>query len=572
MSRKIKYNPILEERKFTDFPTIVKDNALLYGDAPVYSYYEGKTILQISYKDFYENILALGTSFAKLGLSGKTIAVIGMGHPAYMTTYHAAVWSGGIIVPMDKEISDEELVNFLELSNAAAIVYTPDQCARFETIREKMTTLEYFVSVDNSATKPNDKCLYFNELISEGKSLLENGDTAFTDTFVNGCDVEKCSAIIFSSGTTGTSKGIMLSQKNICSNTVSCVEAFLFVTPGTKILSVLPMNHTYEVTTVHFAAQSLGTHTLLNNSLKYVLRNLKVFEPDLLVLVPLFVQTIQKKIQDELKAKGLEKKVAGVAKISNALLHTGIDLRSKLFGQIVEALGGKLKYIVCGGAPLGKDSVNFFKSIGIEILEGYGITECSPLLAVNRLYDIKPGSVGMPALGCEVMIDKENETDETGEILAKGDNVMLGYYNNPEATAAVFTEDGWFRTGDIGYTDKKGRIFITGRKKNVIILSNGKNIFPEEIEEYLGKCEEIAECIVVGKENKLGEVVITALVFPNYDFLTDKNDDEVLESIRTAVDKINKKLPTYKQVHNVEIRKTEFEKTTSRKIKRYKAQ
>ena len=571
MARKSK-NTILTDRKFNDFPSIVKENAEIYGDLPVYSYYEGKEIVQISYKDFYENILALGTSFAKLGLSGKTIAVIGMGHAAYMETYHASVWSGGIIVPMDKEISDEELVNFLKVSDASAIVYTPDQLKRFESLREKITNVDYFISVDQSATKINEKCLYFNDLILEGKELLSQNDTSFTDTFKDGCDVEKCSAIIFSSGTTGTSKGIMLSQKNICSNTVSCIEAFTFVEKGTKILSVLPMNHTYEVTTVHFAAQALGTHTMLNNSLKYVLRNMKIFAPDLLILVPLFVQTIMKKIQDELKAKGLEKKVAGVIKMSDALLKTGIDLRGKLFGQIIAAFGGNLRYIVCGGAPLGKDAVGFFKSIGVDILEGYGITECSPLVAVNRLNDIKPGSVGIPAFGCQVMIDKESEDAETGEILVKGDNVMLGYFNNTEATEAVFTQDGWFKTGDIGFTDKKGRIYITGRKKNVIILSNGKNIFPEEIEEYLGKCEQIAECVVVGKDNKLGETVITALVFPNYDLFVDKTDEEVLEAIKDSVDKINKKLPTYKQVHSVEIRRTEFEKTTSRKIKRYKAQ
>ncbi len=572
MGKTNKFSKILEERSFADFPTLVKANAELYGDLPVYSYFEGKNIVEMSYKNFYNNILALGTSFANLDLSGKTIAVIGMAHPAYMTTYHAATWGGGIIVPMDKEISDDEVVNFLKLSETSAVVYMVDQVKRFEAIKEKLPEIKYFISVDPSAVKTDDRCLYFDEVVSEGKKSLENGDTSFTDIYKDGCDTEKCSAIIFSSGTTGTSKGIMLSQKNICSNTCSCVEAFTFVTKGTKILSVLPMNHTYEVTTVHFAAQFLGTHTLLNNSLKYVLRNIKLFQPDLLILVPLFVQTIQKKIQDELRSKGLEKKVSTVAKVSNALLYTGIDLRSKLFGQIVAALGGKLSHIVCGGAPLGKDAVNFFKSIGIEILEGYGITECSPLLAVNRLNDITPGSVGLPAYGCEVKIDKDSEEAETGEILAKGDNVMLGYYKNPEATADVFTEDGWFRTGDIGYTDKKGRVYITGRKKNVIILSNGKNIFPEEIEEYLGKCEEIAECVVVGKDNKLGETVITALVFPNYDLLAGKNDDEVLETIKSSVDAINKKLPTYKQVHSVEIRKTEFEKTTSRKIKRYKAQ
>ncbi len=572
MSYKYYNKGILDRRQFTDLPTIIKENTDEYGDMNLYSYFVGKEIFKKTYKEFYNDILALGTAFAHISLSGKTVAVIGQAHPAFMTAYHATVWGGGVVVPMDKEISDDELVNFLNISEASAVVYMPDQCKRFEALKERLPAIEYFISVDGGADTADVRTKLYEDLINDGSSALANEDTSFTGLFANGCDTEKCCAIIFSSGTTGTSKGIMLSQGNLCAATKAAVNAFTFIKPGWKTLSVLPMNHTYEVTCTHLAAQVVGLDVLLNNSLKYVLRNMKMYEPDLLVLVPLFVQTIMKKIQDELKSKGLEKKVSAVSKLSNALLFAGIDVRSKFFGQIIAAFGGKLKLIVCGGAPLGKDAVLFFRSIGVDILEGYGITECSPLVAVNDLKDITPGSVGPAVYGCEVKIDKDSEKAETGEILVKGGNVMLGYYKNPEATADVFTEDGWFRTGDIGYTDKKGRLYITGRKKNVIILSNGKNIFPEEIEEYLGKCDEIAETVVVGKENKLGETVITALVYPNYDLFKEKSDEEVLEAIKATVDAVNKKLPTYKQIHNVEIRKTEFEKTTTKKIKRHKIQ
>ena len=363
----------------------------------------------------------------------------------------------------------------------------------------------------------------------------------------------------------------MLCQKNLCTNIASAANAIDFIEKGTRLVSVLPMNHTYEVTCCHFAAQFYGASVFLNDNLKYVLRNFQNFKPQVLVLVPLFVETMHKKIWSEIRSKGKEKLVRRMIKISNALRKIGIDLRSKFFAQILNALGGELQGIVCGGAPLNPQLIQDFSDFGIDILEGYGITECSPLLAVNEIGKQRMRSVGPAVQNVKIRIDKENETDETGEIVAYGDNVMLGYYRNEEATKAVFTEDGWFCTGDIGYMDKDGYVYITGRKKNVIILSNGKNIFPEEIEEYLAQISIISESVVVGKPLPgSDDIVITALVYPDYEQLGSLSADEVYTKVKDEIDNVNRNLPQYKQIRQVIIRETEFEKTTSRKIKRYK--
>ena len=261
-------------------------------------------------------------------------------------------------------------------------------------------------------------------------------------------------------------------------------------------------------------------------------------------------------------------KVRGAMKISNALLKLGIDKRDKFFGQITGAFGGELRSIICGGAPIAPEIIKDFNAFGICVLEGYGITECAPLVAVNRPGEERYHSVGRPVPGCEVRIDK-TEGEETGEILVKGNNVMIGYYKNEEATRDAFTDDGWFRTGDIGYLDSDGYIYITGRKKNVIILSNGKNVFPEEVEGYLYKCDLINECVVIGRENANGEIVITAVVYPEYEKLADKSADEIHDIIKEQINVINRDLPSFKQVREVEIRDVEFEKTTSKKIKRF---
>ena len=287
------------------------------------------------------------------------------------------------------------------------------------------------------------------------------------------------------------------------------------------------------------------------------------------MLVPLFVETMHKKIWAEIKKKGIEKQVKVAIGFNNAFLFCGIDIRKKMFKEIIDSFGGNLKSIVCGGAPLSPQLIKDFYAFGITVLEGYGITECAPLVAVNSPGKVRFHSVGQPVYGCTVKIDKD-ENDETGEILVKGENVMMGYYKNPEATKEVFTEDGWFRTGDIGYMDKDGYIYITGRKKNVIILSNGKNVFPEEIEEYLAPIDIIEECVVMARENEKGELTITAITVPNMALLEGKNDEEITELIKARIDAVNKKLPTYKQIHRIELRHEPFERTTSKKIQRFK--
>ena len=562
-------NRLVDKRPIPNLSVLIKENAELYADFPCYVYKEKKAVKEYSYRALYQNSIYFGAALEKLGLLGKPVAVIGEADPMYMTTYYAVVNGNGIIIPLDKEITDDEIVNFLVLSEAVAVIYTAGQNGRIAALADRLPNVEKFIPVAaEKETVECDRITAYSEMLKTGAEFVASGNSHYTEIEI---DTEKCCSIIFTSGTTGTSKGVMLCQKNLCSNATSAANAIDFIERGTRLVSVLPMNHTYEVTCCHLAAQFYGASVFLNDSLKYVLRNFQNYKPQVLVLVPLFVETMHKKIWSEIRAKGKEKLVRRMIKISNALRKIGIDLRTKFFSQILNALGGELQGIVCGGAPLNPQLIKDFDDFGIDVLEGYGITECAPLLAVNELGKSRPRSVGPAVLNVKVRIDKEKESDETGEIVAYGPNVMLGYYRNEEATKAVFTDDGWFCTGDIGYMDQDGYIYITGRKKNVIILSNGKNIFPEEIEEYLAQIEIIAESVVVGKPlPDTDDIVITALVYPDYEQLQGLDADAIYNKVKDAIDNINRELPQYKQIRQILIRETEFEKTTSRKIKRYK--
>lgn len=559
---------VFEEKSVTDLRQLVVTSAERYAEKDLYLYSRNKEKFSYKYKDLLNNMNYLGTAFMKLGIMGGTVAVIGDSHPMYFTTYYATVNGNGIIIPLDKELADDEIVNFLNLANADAIVYNESFNNRIAKYADRLPNIKYFIPIYADTEKEvNDRTRSMDEVLALGKEALDAGETGYLDVEI---DREKCCAIIFTSGTTGTSKGVMLSQKNLAFATNSSCVTMSFMTCHTSLLSVLPPNHTYEMTCGHLAATNKGMTSYLNESLKYVTKNLAAFKPTTLTLVPLFVETFHKRIWDNIKAKGMEKKVRLVIKLSKVL---PLKTRKKIFGEILSALGGRLEYIVCGGAPIDKQIIKDFRAFGIRVLEGYGITECSPLVAVNIAGHERFGSVGWAVDGCKVKIDPEEGQMQgkyqIGEILVKGDNVMLGYYNNPEATAEVFTEDGWFRTGDYGYIDDQDYIFITGRKKNIIILSNGKNIYPEEIEGYLAHIDMIKECVVVGQENASGEVVITALVYPDPDKREGRSDEEILSAIKSEINEVNKKLPVFKQVRDVVLRDTEFEKTTSRKIKRH---
>ena len=378
------------------------------------------------------------------------------------------------------------------------------------------------------------------------------------------------SIMLFTSGTTGTSKIVMLSQKNIAT-VINCARVPLAkFTEDDVLLSVLPVHHTYELTCGIFCAMDHGCKICINDSIKHVSKNLKKYKPTGMAVVPLYVEVFYNNIMKTVRKQGIEKTFNFAIKASTAAKKVNIDLSKKLFGKVMEAFGGRLNKLVCGGAALRPELVATFRAIGVEIVQGYGITECAPLVSVVPFGMYNPKSCGKIVESMQVFIDKENPSDEFGEIVVKGPNVMLGYYNNEQATKEVLSDNGWFYTGDYGYVDKKGYLYITGRKKNIIVLQDGKNVFPEEIEEYLGAIPHIKECVVVGRQ-KDNDLSITALVYPDFEYTDSiglKSKEEVYNAIREQINNMNRKLVGYKRIMALEFMDEEFEKTPSKKIKR----
>lgn len=572
--RRIIMNQLPNRKKLTRPDPIVNNvNDLLdyiasYGDKVVYKYFENNKLKEMTYIEFHRMSCQVSAAFTEMGLVGKRAAVIGDTSPQWLATYVGALAAGTVIVPMDKELALPEIENFLALVDAEAIVYSKGFNEKFASTMDTHPSLKCFIPItpDKDAA-PCEKVLPFDEFIAKGQAAIESGYTVKKHE-----NIEEVCEMLFTSGTTGTSKCVMLSQKNICSAITSAASTVLFSSEDT-IVSVLPVHHTYELMCL-MAAMSLGMEIGINDTLRHVMKNFALFKPTGLVLVPMFVTTIYKRIWSEAERTGRAGTLRKGLKLSKALRSCGIDIRRKLFKPVIDSLGGRLDHIICGGAKLNPELILAFEDFGISIFEGFGITECSPLVAVTPYTKRKLGTIGPSVPCCEIRIDPNGEkTDEgydLGEIQVKGDNVMLGYYNNPEANAAVFTEDGWFRTGDVGYLDSDKYVYITGRIKFVIVLENGKNVFPEEVEEYLDSIDTISECCVIGRKSDEGdEVILTAVIYPDYSkFPSDVDDDTVYETIKKEINATNKKLPTYKQVKAIEIRKTEFEKTTTKKIKR----
>lgn len=566
-----------EPKEIKSLRDLVETSAELYGDKILYIYKRGEARYSFSYNDYRRDLYRLGEGMSRIGLMGRTVAVIGESCPEYMTAYIAAVSGGGVIVPLDCDLGHAEIARFADLSGAEAVFYTEQFNDVLPSLAEQMPQVRYFIPIapaegsdttDGSSSAGDAVILPYSELLALGDKAMEEGDRSFLDYDCT-ADMSQMSALLFTSGTTGTSKGVMLSHANLVASVNAASRGTIFG-PDNTFVDLLPMHHSYEITCGHLGAANLGGTVYINDSLKNTLRSITTFKPDSLIVVPLYVETMHKRIWAEIARKGMTRRVRALMKASSAMHRAGIDIRRKLFKQILDGLGGNLRYIICGGAPLSPELVRDFDAFGIEICEGYGITECSPLIAVNRHGKVRLRSVGQPVDNCEVRI-ADPSADGTGEIEARGRNVMLGYFGNEEATAEVFTEDGWFRTGDVGCMDADGYIYITGRKKNIIILSNGKNIFPEEIEEHLYTSPLIGECVVIGRKNSAGDTRITAVIYPSDEAveLEGKSEEEKLALIRDAVNTINRSLPVYKQVRDVELRSEEFEKTTTRKIKRF---
>ncbi len=551
-----------------DLRDLFRTDAELYPDKVAYYFFDRHRKQHTwTFSQLYENMNRVGAALYKLGLKEKRVAITGDQHPAWFCTFISVINGGGVAVPIDKDLHEDQLVSFVNWSCAEAIAYTSCFNGRMSALADKMETVKYLFAIDPSEEDLKDpRVISFEKLLEMGKEELEAGHTEYLSYPL---DLNAFCALLFTSGTTGTAKGVMLSHGNLTAATNASCQSMSYDDRNTFV-SILPPFHTYEITCGQFAILNLGASILINDSLKNVLRNIKDFKPNALMLVPRVVELMHKRVWDEIKKRGMEKKVRLAMAVNKPLLAMGIDVRKKLFGQITEAFGGELKSIVCGGAPISPEIIKDFYQFGITVLEGYGITECSPLVAVNSPGKVRFRSVGTPVVGCKVKIDK-TPGDQTGEILVQGDNVMMGYYENEEATKAVFTRDGWFRTGDIGYMDADGYVFITGRKKNVIILSNGKNVFPEELEEYLAASHDVLESVVVAADNAVGKTVLTAIVVPVPELL-DQSDDQLQARFQTLLDRINKNLPSYKQILGLKIRREEFEKNSSKKIMRYKIQ
>ncbi len=537
------------------------------GERIAFKYPVGKQFESLSYGDFAKKINAIAAGLSAMGLAGKRIAVIGETSPEWVAAYFATVACGGTIVPMDKELAIEEIQGFLAGVEAQAIFYAGSFNKKIaETVgnHPSLTAFIPFAPAEGDGEK--EQITPLEQLIALGEQAVADGYT------LPDRDPRDLAVMLFTSGTTGTSKCVMLCESNIITTAMAACASVNF-NGNDRTLSVLPLHHTYEMT-IMVASLTYGIQVGINDSLRNLMRNIAEIKPTALILVPLFVNTIYKRIWDSAKKRGKDKLLRRMIPVSNAMKKIGLDLRRKLFQSVLSAFGGDLEKIICGGAPLNPDMVKNFYAFGIQICEGYGITECSPLISVSPYFKQKRGSVGPAVPCCEARIADAAMGDkgyEEGEIQVKGSNVMLGYYNNDEANAGAFTEDGWYRTGDVGYMDEDGYIYITGRLKSVIVLENGKNVFPEEIEEYLESIEEIAECVVVGRKGEDGETVnLTAVVYPNRDLFPEgTTDEEIHAAIYQKILALNKKVASFKKIKDLELRAEEFEKTTSRKIKRH---
>lgn len=512
-----------------------------------------KEIIEKTYAEFYNEVFSLGTAIMKMGIEKKHVACIGLNSYKWLTVYLCILSSNNVFVPIDKDLPEGDIVNVVNHSDSQVIFCDKKYVEILQRNKDNMPNLERIISFEEE-----DGAESFDELLKKGKELFDGGDKCFLEAEAN--DVEDMKMILYTSGTTGMSKGVMLSEKNL----VSCVYHGLRVSTVFDVcLSVLPYHHTYESVCGILVSIHKGSTICINKNLKQVLNSLKLYKPTYIMLVPAFAELFYGKIKKNIRDGGKEKGFNILIRVSRFLRSLGIDVRKKLFAQIHEVFGGNMIKIVCGGAPIRPEIGQFFDDIGINLIAGYGITECSPLVSCNRDYFNDPATAGVCLPCIEVKIDAPNE-EGIGEIIVKGDTVMMGYYKSEELTKEAI-KDGWFYTGDYGMFTKKGQLVITGRKKNLIVLSNGKNVFPEEIENYISGIDEVKEVIVYSKKNEIGEErALTAKIY------LDPEMPVGVDELKKKINDVLQELPAYKQIREVIIVEEEFEKTTSNKIKRQK--
>ena len=561
-------NKLYEPEKIANFRELVERYSL-FGDKTAFAYKlspKDKEIIHITYKQFQNDIYCLGTALMSLGLEGKNVAIIAPNRYEWCTSYLATQIANMVTVPLDKALPDGEIENLILRSSAEAVIFDVKYLDVFQKIKkEQKSNLKYYICMD---FKEDSKEIYsYTRLLQSGKKLLDYGDTRLQNVKI---DNKKMAVMLFTSGTTAIAKAVELSQFNICEN-IYVIGCVCKVVPEDVFLSFLPLHHTFESTTTFLYGTYCGITVAFCDGLRYVVDNLKEYKVTGIVCVPLMLEAMYKKIEKEIAKKGKTRLVHIMTKVCNFLLKLGIDIRRTVFKEILDELGGHLRVIVYGAAPMDKKVAQGLTNLGINLLQGYGLTETSPVICAENDKYKKPGSCGFPMPNAEIRIDSPNDQG-IGEIKVKGTSVMLGYHHNKEATEEVL-KDGWFYTGDLGYFDKEGHLFITGRKKDVIVLKNGKNIYPQELEMLLSTLPYVAEVMVYGKPTKDGDLKICAKIVYQEDLLKqhfgDVPKEEYYSLIWNDVKKLNKTMPPYKYIREILVTDEPMIKTTTQKIKRH---
>lgn len=563
--------PIYQTRKINDLKDMMVQSASLFGSRDAFlikgknGEYYGKTYAQLK-----EELDAFGTALIDMGLKDKKIAILSQNRAEWCTTYLTVTGGVGVVVPLDRELPFNEIENLISRAGASAIVFSSKYAEDMAKLAGN-SNIDFFINMDLEEDEgPN--LLSLSGLIDKGRELVAAGDRRYLDAVI---DPDSMAALIFTSGTTDLAKGVMLSSKNIVSD-VRSVCSMLYLDETDSSISILPLHHTYECTANFLVMMYNGCCFSFNEGLKYIVQNMQETRPTILMLVPLILENMHKKIIKQASKSLLSKLKLNLAiEISNFLYYfLKIDIRRKIFKQIHNIFGGRVRLVISGAAAINPDVSNDLCAMGIRIVQGYGLTECAPIVSVNNDRGFRHDSAGKALAGVEITVENVGE-DGIGEFVISGDNVMLGYFENPSATARVLKNDRLY-TGDLGYIDEEGYIFITGRKKNVIVTKNGKNIFPEEVEAYLAKCPYVKESLVWGRyQEESGETEVNAQIVVDVDEIKERlhlniiSNEEIYKLIHSEIREINKQMPLYKRIKDFTLREEEFAKTTTKKIKRY---
>lgn len=571
MSKKMKPTKGHEMGKIQDFRELLNRAVEKYGDKIAFEYKKDTTdknseIIVKTFNQYKNDAKKLSTILLNMGLQGKRVAVIGNNSYTWCVTYIAVVTGDMVIVPLDKALPDVEIKSLIKRSKADAVVFEKKYIKVFEEIRkENESNLQYYICMDD-VNETN--VIKYSELMQKGKELLETGDNRYDNIKI---DNKKMSVMLFTSGTTSAAKAVMLSQYNVCSN-INSMPYYVSMYDTDVLLSFLPIHHTFECTiTFLYGCLYCGATVAFCDGLRYVVDNLKDYGITVFITVPLMLDIVYKKINKGIKAQGKEKLINFMKPITNALAKIHIDLRKKVYKQILDNLGGKIRLVIHGGAPADKATIVGLNSFGISTIQGYGLTETSPVVAAEADYKKNPGAAGLIMVNEEAKIDNPNE-EGIGELVVKGPNIMLGYYENEEETNKVL-KDGWFYTGDLGYFDKKGFLFITGRKKDVIVLKNGKNVYPLEIEFLISKLPFVEENMVYGKPDKNKDYIISAKIVYNEEVMKELYPDKDVKDYKDIIwneikEKINSQMPEYKHIKEIQVTNEPLIKTTTQKVKR----